>query len=319
MKYRSFFLLIGVAIALSQFSVSGATPADAEWRKVESAMKSVRDVNERSRSFDERVKRLKSELVAFDAALQKFLAIASNDPRRWEAKLFDASVQTERTLAGLPLTVDPPMAHDEIVNAPDADAAIKERASGAKVTALWWKIDKGETTPGEWIKAADAHLQAFPNDKSNGWIKQRRASMQAAVDAMSKPIDLKFIAVDGSEVDLNKMRGKVVLIHFWSPGNASVVADLSKITGAYLRQNPKGFEVIGIALDKDKPKVRKFVKDRDIPWAQHCDGKTWENEFAARFGIRATPAMWLVDKKGMVVSISVRENLEAEVEKRLAE
>ncbi len=31
-----------------------------------------------------------------------------------------------------------------------------------------------------------------------------------------KPLDLQFTAVDGSSVDLSKMRGKVVLVDFWA-------------------------------------------------------------------------------------------------------
>jgi hypothetical protein len=32
----------------------------------------------------------------------------------------------------------------------------------------------------------------------------------------AKPLDLKFTAVDGSDVDLADMRGKVVIIFFWA-------------------------------------------------------------------------------------------------------
>ena len=42
---------------------------------------------------------------------------------------------------------------------------------------------------------------------------QRRLGI---VTLKTKPLDLKFTAVDGVEVDLSKLRGKVVLLDFWS-------------------------------------------------------------------------------------------------------
>jgi hypothetical protein len=35
-------------------------------------------------------------------------------------------------------------------------------------------------------------------------------------EALGKPLDMKFTAVDGREVDLSQMKGKVILIDFWA-------------------------------------------------------------------------------------------------------
>lgn len=55
-----------------------------------------------------------------------------------------------------------------------------------------------------------------------------------------------------------------------------------------------------------------------MKWSQYFDGKDWENEISSRFGIDSIPAMWLVDKKGMLVSTNVRGRLEEAVKKALA-
>ena len=56
-----------------------------------------------------------------------------------------------------------------------------------------------------------------------------------------------------------------------------------------------------------------------MEWPQYFDGKGWQNEIATKYGIQSIPAMWLLNKKGMVVSTAARGNLEEQVTKLLAE
>lgn len=141
--------------------------------------------------------------------------------------------------------------------------------------------------------------------------------LQAAAALKSKPLDLKFTAVDGREVDLSKMRGKVVLIDFWATWCGPCVAELPNVKKAYKDLNPKGFEIIGISLDSDKAKLEAFVKKEDMAWPQYFDGKGWKNDISSLHGINSIPAMWLVNKEGMVVDTNARSGLEEKVEKLL--
>ena len=115
------------------------------------------------------------------------------------------------------------------------------------------------------------------------------------------------------------MSGKVILIDFWATWCGPCVAEVPNVVKAYEKLHDKGFEIIGISLDKDQAKLEAFIKEKNMTWAQYFDGKMWQNEISTRYGINSIPAMWLVNKKGMVVNTNARPNLEAEVEKLLAE
>lgn len=143
------------------------------------------------------------------------------------------------------------------------------------------------------------------------------ARPQAPNPNLNKVLDLKFTAVDGREVDLASLRGKVVLIDFWATWCGPCVRELPNVLKAYEKLHSKGFEIVGISLDSDKSKLEAFVKDKGMPWPQFFDGKGWKNELSTRFDIHAIPAMWLVDKDGRLASTTVRGRLEAEVEKYL--
>jgi thiol-disulfide isomerase/thioredoxin len=134
------------------------------------------------------------------------------------------------------------------------------------------------------------------------------------------PIELKFTAIDGREVDLAQLRGKVVLVDFWATWCGPCIRELPNVKEAYRRYHERGFEVIGISLDHAKAReaVLKFVKVAELPWPQYYDGKGWANTWASAFAINSIPAAWLIDQNGRVVDKNARgEQLESEVKRML--
>jgi len=136
---------------------------------------------------------------------------------------------------------------------------------------------------------------------------------------IGKPLDIRFTALDGREVDLAKLKGKVVLVEFWSTTCGPCIAEMPMVKGVYEKLHNRGFEVVAISLDEKESALRSFIKEKELPWPQHFDGKGWENQFAARYGIFAIPTMWLVDKEGNLRDTQARFNLEQLVTSMLGE
>jgi len=150
-------------------------------------------------------------------------------------------------------------------------------------------------------------------------IKTAAKALIKKLDSIGKPLAIKFKAVDGREVDLAKLNGKVVLVDFWATWCKPCVEEIPNVKKTYDNLHPKGFEIVGISFDADKESLEKFVTEKEMAWPQYFDGKRWQNKFGQEFGINSIPAMWLVDKKGNLRDMKGRAGLEEKVEKLLAE
>ncbi len=150
-------------------------------------------------------------------------------------------------------------------------------------------------------------------------IKMQATGLLKKLKLLGTKLDFQFTAVDGKEVDTEKLRGKVILVDFWATWCGPCVASIPAVKAAYSQYHDKGLEILGINLDEEKADLNRFVAKNEIPWAQYFDGKGWQNKFATQYSIQAIPNMWLLDKKGNLRDINARNELEDKVSKLLNE
>lgn len=123
---------------------------------------------------------------------------------------------------------------------------------------------------------------------------------------------------DGKDLNLERFKGKVLLVDFWATWCPPCRAEVPNLVKAYKEFSPKGFEVIGISFDESREKFDEYVKENSMPWPQYFDGKGWQNEVGPTYGIQSIPTLYLLDQAGKVITNDVRgEKLEEELKKLL--
>ena len=171
-------------------------------------------------------------------------------------------------------------------------------------------------SPDDKARAIANEVLALPVSES---VQVSAKGILRRLDAVGKPLDIKFTALDGTAVDISRMRGKVVLGDVWATWCGPCVGEIPHVKAAYQKFHAKGFEVVGISFDGQKPDLERFVRKNELPWPQYFDGLAWENKFGLQYGICGIPTMWLVDKNGNLRETNARNDLQGKVEKLLAE
>jgi thiol-disulfide isomerase/thioredoxin len=130
--------------------------------------------------------------------------------------------------------------------------------------------------------------------------------------ALGKELDIKGKALDGTDVDLSKLRGKVVLVDFWATWCGPCLREIPNIKKMYAKYHAKGFDVIGISVDDNKGKLEEFLKDEKLPWPCIYDHGTPEGaRLSEAYGVLSIPQAILIDQDGKVVALEARgEELE---------
>jgi len=161
--------------------------------------------------------------------------------------------------------------------------------------------DRGRT----FITKVQQDLKPHPEaDQINLYIDQIAADLY--VPGVGDQMELKFTATNGSEVDLAKLKGKVVLIDFWATWCVPCEQEMPNVKAAYEAFHDKGFEIIGVSLDDDLQALEKFMTVNGIAWPQFFDGNLWATEPAVRYGVKGIPATFLVGKEGKIVATNIR-------------
>jgi len=125
--------------------------------------------------------------------------------------------------------------------------------------------------------------------------------------------ELAFKNPDGEVIKLSDLRGNVVLIDFWASWcgpcrreNPNVVAAYNKYSEAKFK-DAKGFEILGVSLDKNQSSWVKAIEQDNLSWPHHMsDLGGWGSEPAAIYGVRSIPASFLVNADGVIIAKNLR-------------
>ena len=106
--------------------------------------------------------------------------------------------------------------------------------------------------------------------------------------------------LDGRLLTLEQLRGKPVLVTFWATTCPTCIQEMPHLIELYRDLNPKGLEMIGVAMSYDPPEqVRALAKQRQLPYPIVLDSQA---QIARAFdNVRVTPTTVLISPEGRIV------------------
>ena len=105
--------------------------------------------------------------------------------------------------------------------------------------------------------------------------------------------------LDGSKFELEKHRGKVVLLNLWATWCGPCRFEIPELQAIHDKYKAKGFEVIGVSVDESGVEpVRDFVKEHEMTYPVVLDA---EGKLANVFQTSVLPTSVILDRSGKIV------------------
>jgi len=108
---------------------------------------------------------------------------------------------------------------------------------------------------------------------------------------------------NSAPLTMASLRGKVVLVDFWTYGCVNCVNTLPHVTQLYAKYRDRGLVVVGVhtpefPFERSAANVQAALKRHGItyPVAQDNDSQTWD-----AYGNHYWPAQYIIDQNGRIV------------------
>ncbi|TLY26220.1 MAG: TlpA family protein disulfide reductase [Nitrospirae bacterium] len=103
--------------------------------------------------------------------------------------------------------------------------------------------------------------------------------------------------LQGQEVKLSDLRGKVVLLNFWATWCKPCKEEMPAMQASYDKLRDQGFVVLAVNELEDVDKVIEHIRTHGHTFLVVMDH---DNRVANRYGVVGLPASFLIDRQGVV-------------------
>jgi len=111
--------------------------------------------------------------------------------------------------------------------------------------------------------------------------------------------DFTTTDINGTEITLNKIEAKKILLVFWASW-CPHCDEIMPVINSYYDDN-NNFEVISISIDESKDDLMKSIEESGYNWTYIAELQGWNGPIIEEYGIVATPSIFVLDENKKII------------------
>ncbi len=193
--------------------------------------------------------------------------------------------------------------------------------SMASIKALYQRINDNtyvlyESRDLQYYKiVADSLGRRYPDSKNTQALsrdlkKELEAmyirQLKQVIDTLPETkLDPNLRDINGRTITLSSLKGKYVLVSFWSAKSKECITENLQLKDLYRTYNKKGFEIYQINLDQNEADWISAVRFDELPWISTREENPQEPVFARLFNVQTLPSNYLFNREGEVIAVNL--------------
>ncbi len=179
-----------------------------------------------------------------------------------------------------------------------------EIVSGVLLIAIGLLIASGNLTilNSPWVAKYFPDAGSFLTfDKS---AEKKAASNQTKSNKDLPPApEATFQTLDGKDVSLSELKGKVVLLNFWATWCVPCRKEIPALNELQKQYEAQGLTVVGVSYDDTAADVKDFQKDVPMNYQVLVGG----DKHGDKFGLVGFPTSFVIDRDGRIIRKFIAE------------
>ena len=150
------------------------------------------------------------------------------------------------------------------------------------------------------------HVQALARDLKKELNQMYVNQLEQISNTLPETkLDPNLIDITGKRVALSSLKGKYILLTFWSVTSKECIAENLQLKEFYKAYNKKGFEIYQINLDESETNWKSAVRFDELPWISTREDDPLNPLNARLFNVKVLPANYLYNKNGEIIASNI--------------
>jgi cytochrome c-type biogenesis protein len=160
------------------------------------------------------------------------------------------------------------------------------------------------------VLASSYLASVLPNLESRLKIDDGKSAPAASSIKATPAPDVQFTKLDGGNLKLSDLRGRVVVLNFWATWCIPCRSEIPMLSSLQKNLEPQGLTIIGVSYDDTKELIENFQKELKQDYTVVLGGQDVGSQLPAS----PLPTTYIIDRQGLIREKFIGERSQAAFE-----